>query len=99
MTPKSKSKTNIESFNIKIKYPACSIFRMYALFDFRELRDSLEQMKIEIDTLSSEKRNVMAEFRLQEMAHKKYISERREEAKLKRKEEKEAAEAQKIKEW
>ena len=70
-----------------------------SLFDFRELRDSLEQMKIEIDTLSSEKRNVMAEFRLQEMAHKKYISERREEAKLKRKEEKEAAEAQKIKEW
>ena len=70
-----------------------------SLLHFRELRDSLEQMKIEIDTLSSEKRNVMAEFRLQEMAHKKYISERREEAKLKRKEEKEAAEAQKIKEW
>ena len=66
---------------------------------FRELRDSLEQMKIQIDTLSSDKRNATTEFRVQEMAHKKYISERREEAKLKRKEEKEAAEAQKMKEW
>lgn len=36
---------------------------------------------------------------IQETAHKKYISERREEAKLKRKEEKEAADAQKMKEW
>ena len=66
---------------------------------FRELRDSLEQMKIQIDTLSSEKRSATTEFRIQEMAHKKYVSERREEAKLKRKEEKEAAEAQKMKEW
>ena len=66
---------------------------------FRELRDSLEQMKIQIDTLSSDKRSATTEFRVQEMAHKKYISERREEAKLKRKEEKEAAEAQKMKEW
>lgn len=66
---------------------------------FRELRDSLEQMKIQIDTLSSERRNIMGEFRLQETAHKKFMSERREEAKLKRKEEKEAFEAQKMKEW
>jgi len=56
-------------------------------------------MKIKIETYIAEKRNITAEFRLQEMAHKKYISERREEAKLKRKEEKEAAEAQKMKEW
>ena len=65
----------------------------------RELRESTEDMKIKIETYVAEKRNITAEFRLQEMAHKKYISERREEAKLKRKEEKEAAEAQKMKEW
>jgi len=67
--------------------------------EMRELRDSTEDMKIKIETYVAEKRNITAEFRLQEMAHKKYISERREEAKLKRKEEKEAAEAQKMKEW
>ena len=67
--------------------------------EMRELRDSTEDMKIKIETYVAEKRNITAEFRLQEMAHKKYISDRREEAKLKRKEEKEAAEAQKMKEW
>ena len=56
-------------------------------------------MKIQIESLVSEKRSVSNEFRSQEIAYKKYISERREEAKIKRREEKEAAEAQKQKEW
>ena len=70
-----------------------------AKVEIRDLRDSIEEMKIKIETFAAEKRNAMTEYRIQEMAHKKYISERREEAKLKRKEEKEAAEAQKMKEW
>lgn len=67
--------------------------------DIRDLRDSLESMKVQIDSWIAEKRLVTSDFRIQETAYKKYISERREEAKLRRKEEKEAAEAQKIKEW
>jgi hypothetical protein len=63
------------------------------------LRETIENVKLEIETHANERRNAMAEFRIQEVAHKKFISERREEQKMKRKEEKEAAEALKMKEW
>ena len=70
-----------------------------AKVEIRDLRDSIEEMKIKIETFTAEKRNAMTEYRIQEMAHKKFITDKREEAKMKRREEKEAAEAQKMKEW
>merc|ERR1712062_615013 len=70
-----------------------------AKVEIRDLRDSIEEMKIKIETFAAEKRNAMTEYRIQEMAHKKFITDKREEAKMKRREEKEAAEAQKMKEW
>ena len=70
-----------------------------AKVEIRDLRDSIEEMKIQIETFAAEKRNAMTEYRIQEMAHKKFITDKREEAKMKRREEKEAAEAQKMKEW
>ena len=66
--------------------------------DAREIREELDRLKAEIDGLNEEKREAVSAFRAQEADHKRYLYERREENRAKRREEKEEREAEKIRE-
>ncbi len=69
------------------------------LFFYRELKENLDDLKVKLENLCEERKKLITEFRIQESAHRKHVAERREEQRLKRKEEKQAFEAQKQKEW
>ena len=66
--------------------------------DAREIREELDRLKAEIDALNEEKREAVSAFRAHESEYKRYLYERREESRAKRREENEEREAEKIRE-
>ncbi len=66
--------------------------------DSREVREELDKLKVELDSLSELRRETVSAFRAHESEYKRFLYERREEQRTRRREEKEEREAEKQKE-